>query len=63
MKLKIIVRKVEENLYVASCRGLKGCHIQAESEQQAHTMIKAAINAYLTSHKQRHEKIPYNPED
>lgn len=59
MKLRIVVRKIEDNLFLASCPALKGCHVEAESEAQAQSLIKAALQAYLTSYKQRHEKVSF----
>ncbi|RMF56709.1 MAG: type II toxin-antitoxin system HicB family antitoxin [Calditrichaeota bacterium] len=59
MKLRIVIRKVEKDLYIGSCPNLEGCHIEASSEEEARKILKAAINAYLLSYKQRHEKIPY----
>ena len=57
MKLRIVVRKIEDGLYIGSCPTLEGCHVEAESEQTAQALLKIAINAYIRSHKQRHEKI------
>lgn len=57
MKLRVVVRKVEDELYIASCPSLEGCHVEAENEKRAQALLKAAINAYIVSHKQRREKI------
>ncbi|RMI08928.1 MAG: type II toxin-antitoxin system HicB family antitoxin [Calditrichaeota bacterium] len=62
MKLRIVVRKVEANLYIASCPELEGCHVEADTEQGARALIKKAINAYVISYKQRHEKLPLRTE-
>jgi len=59
MKLKIVIRKIDEKIYLASCPTLKGCHVESESEEAAHEAIQRAIKAYVVSHKQRHEKIDY----
>lgn len=58
MKLKIRIRKIKDNLYLASCPNLEGCHVQATSEKEAEVYLKAAIEAYVSSCKQRHEKLP-----
>lgn len=58
MKLKIIIRKIKANLYLGSCPNLEGCHIQANSEEEAEALLKAAIQAYITSYKKHHEKLP-----
>lgn len=57
MKLRVVVRKVENGLYIASCPNLEGCHVEAGSEKEAQELLKVAINAYIASHKQRHEKV------
>lgn len=57
MKLRVVVRKVEDRLYIASCPNLEGCHVEAESEKKAQELLKVAINAYVQSHKQHHEKV------
>ena len=57
MKFNIKLKKVREDLYLASCTNLPGCHIQAESRAEAERMIKSAIQAYLKSYKQHHEKL------
>lgn len=58
MKLKIRIRKIKDNLYLASCPNLIGCHVQASSENEAEVLLKAAILAYQNSCKQRNEKLP-----
>ena len=58
MKLKILIRKIKANIYLASCPNLEGCHIQAGNEKDAEILLKAAIQAYIMSYKQHHEKLP-----
>jgi len=58
MKLKIKIRKIKDNLYLASCPNLNGCHIQASSEKDAEIFLKDAIQAYIKSYNQRYEKLP-----
>jgi len=58
MKLKVRIKKIKDNLYLASCPDLKGCHVQASSEKEAEVYLKAAMQAYITSYKQRYEKLP-----
>lgn len=58
MQLKIVLRKIEDDLFLASCANFEGCHVEAASEEEARELIKIAINAYIISHKQRHEKLP-----
>jgi predicted RNase H-like HicB family nuclease len=58
MKLKIRIKKIKDNLYLASCPDLEGCHVQASSEKEAEVYLKAAIQAYINSYKQRYEKLP-----
>ncbi len=57
MKFNIKLKKVRENLYIASCTNLPGCHIEAPTRQEAERMIKSAIQAYIKSYKQHHEKL------
>lgn len=63
MKLRIIIRKVDDNLYIGSCPNLEGCHVEASTEERAKKMLKAAINAYVMSYRQRHEKIPVKSQE
>lgn len=58
MKLKIRIRKIKDNLYLGSCPNLPGCHVQASSEEEAELYLKAAMQAYMNSYKQRNEKLP-----
>lgn len=58
MKLKILIRRIKDNLYLASCPNLKGCHIQASSEEEAEMVLREAMQAYMMSYKHRHEKLP-----
>ena len=58
MKIRIVIKKIEEDLYIGSCPNLEGCHVEAPSADEARDLLKAAINAYIISYKQRHEKIP-----
>ncbi len=58
MKLKIRIKKIKDNLYLASCPNLGGCHVQADSEKEAEILLKTAIQAYIKSYKQRYEKLP-----
>lgn len=59
MKLRVIVRRIREHHYIASCPNLPGCHVEAESQEKAEALLKAALKAYLSSYRQRHEKLPY----
>ncbi len=61
MNLRIVIRRIGKGHYIASCPNLEGCHVEAESKEKAEAMLKAALNAYVQSYRQRHEKIPYNP--
>ena len=63
MDLRIVVKRTRGGSYLASCPNLEGCHVEADSEDAARELIKAAINAYVLSHKKRHEKIPYRQRD
>ena len=58
MKLKIIIRKISKDVFIGHCPSLPGCAIEAESEDAARNLLKAAINAYIVSCKQRNEKLP-----
>lgn len=58
MKLKIRIKRIQDNLYLASCPNLEGCHVQGNSEKEAEMLIKVAIQAYIKSYKQRYEKLP-----
>ena len=57
MKLRVVVRKIEDGLFIASCPDLEGCHVEAETAPKARELLKTAITAYMLSHKQHYEKI------
>ncbi len=58
MKLRIVIRKVAEDLYIGTCPNLEGCHVEATTPEAARNLLRSAIEAYIISYKQRHEKIP-----
>lgn len=58
MKLRIVIRKIEEGLYIGSCPNLEGCHIEAPSVEEARSLVRQAINQLIQSYKQHYEKIP-----
>lgn len=58
MKLKLVIRKITNDQYIGHCPSLPGCAIEATTEERARQLLKAAINAYVISHKQRNEKLP-----
>ena len=57
MKFHIVIQKVRDNLYLASCPNLKGCHVQAASQVEAKRLIRVAIQALIKSYQQHHEKV------
>ncbi len=63
MKMRIVVHQIANELYIASCPNLEGCHVEAKSKEDAQSKIKMAIKAYIMSYKQRHEKIPYQSKE
>jgi len=58
MKMRISIKKITNQLFIGHCRNLPGCAIEADTEERARHLLKAAINAYIISHKQRNEKLP-----
>jgi len=58
MKIPIVVKKIRDGLYIASCSKFSGCHIQAKSEKEALLRIKQAIQLMVLSYKQHYEKVP-----
>lgn len=58
MRLDIEIKKVGKNLFVASCRDLPGCHVQASDEQQARKRISEAVKLMIISFKQHFERVP-----
>ncbi|NOX36068.1 MAG: type II toxin-antitoxin system HicB family antitoxin [Calditrichaeota bacterium] len=57
MKFHIVVKKVRDDLYLASCPNLKGCHVQATTAAEAKRLIQVAIQALIKSYQQHHEKV------
>lgn len=58
MKFQIVVRRIANGLFIASCAELSGCHVEGRSEAEARALLKAAIAAYVKSCQIRNEKIP-----
>jgi len=58
MKMRISIQKISNQLFIGHCRNLPGCAIEADTEHRARQLLKAAITAYVISHKQRNEKLP-----
>lgn len=58
MKFSIVIKKVRDNLYIASVPELKGCHVQAQTAEEVRERIKEAIKAYIQSFQQHNEKLP-----
>ncbi len=59
MQLRIEVKKIKDNLYIASCPNLRGCHVQAESEAIAVRRIREATRLMVLSYKKHFEKVPF----
>jgi predicted RNase H-like HicB family nuclease len=47
MRLRIVVRRNEDDYYVATVPELPGCHTQANSLDRLMSRIKEAISLYL----------------
>ena len=58
MKMRIVIRKVEDDLYIGSCPNLEGCHIEAPTAEEARMLVREAIHQLIQSYKQHYEKIP-----
>lgn len=58
MKLKVTIKKIKGNYYIASCQDFPGCHVQASSEKQASTRLREAIKLMTISYQQHHENLP-----
>ena len=51
MKLRILIERDEDGIFVAECPTLPGCISQGKNRKEAINNIKDAINGYLESVK------------
>lgn len=57
-RFTVIIEPCEEGGYFAMCPAFPGCHVEAESYEEALNEMKAAINAFIEDYKQESEPIP-----
>ena len=58
MKFVVTLEDGEDGFIVVSCPGLRGCHSQGESKEEAIANIKEAIEGYIASMREQGEAIP-----
>jgi predicted RNase H-like HicB family nuclease len=52
-RLAVVIEQDEEGFFVASCPALKGCWSQGESEEEALSNIREAIEGWLEAEEDR----------
>jgi len=52
-KLAVVIEQDEDGFFVASCPALKGCWSQGETEEEAMTNIREAIEGWLEAEEER----------
>ena len=57
-KFLVYLEAAEEGGYIVTCPELPGCVTQGETVEEALTMIKDAIQGYITSLRKHGEPIP-----
>jgi antitoxin HicB len=57
-KFLVYLEAAEEGGYIVTCPQLPGCVTQGETVEEALTMIKDAIQGYITSLRKHGEPIP-----
>ena len=58
MKLRVLIEKDEDGVYVAQVPSLPGCISQGKTRADALRNIEDAISGYIASLKKRKEPIP-----
>ena len=58
MKVRILIEKDEDGIFVAECPSLPGCVSQGKTRNEAIENIQDAIRGYLESLKKHDEPIP-----
>ena len=58
MKLRVLIERDEDGMFVAECPTLPGCISQGKTLKEAKANIKEAIRAYIESLKKHGEPIP-----
>ncbi len=59
MRYRVVLEPdFESGGYGVSCPSLPGCHSQGETEEEALSNIREAIQAYLESLKKHNQPIP-----
>lgn len=59
MKLRVIIERDEDGMFVAECPTLPGCVSQGKTREDALKNITDAMSGYLASLKKHNEPIPY----
>jgi len=58
MKVRILIDRDEDGVFVAECPSLPGCVSQGKTRNEALANIQDAIRGYLESLKKHNEPIP-----
>lgn len=58
MKLRVLIERDEDGMFVAECPTLPGCISQGKTLKEAKANIREAIQAYIESLKKHGEPIP-----
>lgn len=54
----VIIEKDEDDVYIASCPALPGCHTQGDTYDEALANLKDAINLNIAARRDLGEPIP-----
>ena len=58
MRFTVVIESCEEGGYYAECPALPGCHVEAESLDDALAEMRLVIRAYLEDLREAGEPIP-----
>ncbi len=58
MRFTVVIEPCEEGGYYAECPALSGCHVEAESLDDALAEMRLVIRAYLDDLRESGEPIP-----
>lgn len=55
---KVIIEECEEGGFYAECPSFQGCHIEAETYEEAMREIKSCIKSFIEDYKEKNQEIP-----
>ena len=58
MKIKALIHKDEDGMFVVECPTLPGCVSQGKTKEEALENIKDAISGYMESLRKHDEHVP-----